>query len=152
MPLKAHENILVFYKKLPKYNPIKTKGHKKIVKKASADKCIKSSNYGKQYRRSDYNSTERFPRSVLKFTSDRRCTHQKEKHPTQKPVALCEYLIKTYSDENDIVLDNCIGSGTTAVACINTNRQYIGFDDKIKYIRMSKERIALAKGEVGLFS
>ncbi len=89
--------------------------------------------------------------SVLKFTSDRRCTHQKEKHPTQKPLALCEYLINTYTNKNEVVLDNCMGSGTTAVACIRTERQYIGFEIKQKYITMAEDRIKLAKGKVGLF-
>jgi len=128
MPLKAHENILVFYKKLPKYNPIKTKGARKVSKKESQEKCIMSSNYGKNFKRTTYDSDERFPRSVLKFKSDKQ---QLRLHPTQKPVALAEYLIKTYTDKNDVVLDNCIGSGTTAVACANTKRNFIGFDNGI---------------------
>jgi len=141
MPMKAHENILVFskdeipheailvfYKKLPQYNPIKTKGARKVSKKESQEKCIKSSNYGKNFKRTTYDSDERYPRSVLTFKSDKQ---QSRLHPTQKPVALFEYLIKTYTNKNDIVLDNCIGSGTTAVACIKTKRNFIGFDDGV---------------------
>jgi len=128
MPLKAHENILVFYKKLPTYNPIKTKGALKVSKKKSQEKCIKSSNYGKILKRTDYCSDERFPRSVLKFKNDKQ---QSKLHPTQKPLALVEYLINTYSNDGDLVLDNCMGSGTTAVACINNGRRFIGFDNGI---------------------
>ncbi len=149
MPLKAHENILVFYKKIPTYNPIKTKGAKKVSKKESQEKCIKSSNYGKNYKRTTYCSDERFPRSVLKFKSDKQ---QLRLHPTQKPLALVEYLIKTYSNENDIILDNCIGSGTTAVACVNNNRKFIGFDNGICsytgvcFADIANNRINKAKG------
>lgn len=160
MPMKCHENILVFYKKLPTYNPIKTKGHKKIVKLASKEKCIESSNYGKSFKRSDYSSDERYPRSVLRFTSDRKrsSNDEEEKHPTQKPVALCDYLIKTYTNEEEVVLDNCMGSWTTAVSCIRTNRNFIGFENGINdntgtpFIEIAERRIKAAKGEVGLFS
>ena len=158
MPLKVHENILVFYKKLPTYNPIMTKGHKKVVKKESADKCIQSSNYGKSIRRSGYNSETRYPRSVLKFTSDKNRGKKKKgkNHPTQKPVKLCEYLIKTYTNENEIVLDCCIGSGTTAIAALNTNRRFIGFEKyKENYNRcierIKKHEKALSV-DVGLFA
>jgi site-specific DNA-methyltransferase (adenine-specific) len=149
MPLKAHENILVFYKKLPTYNPIKTTGHKKEVKKASADKCIKSSNYGKNYHRTDYCSTDRYPRSVLRYSTDKQ---KGQFHPTQKPLELIKYFIKTYSNKNDIILDNCMGSGTTPVAAIQTGRKYIGIEVEPTYYNISKDRIALANGEVGLFA
>jgi site-specific DNA-methyltransferase (adenine-specific) len=82
------------------------------------------------------NNGERFPRSIQKFASD------KEKlHPTQKPVALLEYLIKTYTNENETVLDNCMGSGSTGVACVNTNRNFIGIELDEKYFNIAKERI-----------
>lgn len=138
MPMKAHENILVFYKKLPIYNPQKTYGHKPVH---SYTKYVTTQNnteiYGKMDREiSGGGSTDRYPRSVLKFSSDK----QKCKiTSTQKPVSLCEYLIKTYTEENQIVLDNCIGSGTTAVACINTNRNFIGIEkDKNQWFKANK--------------
>jgi len=135
MPLKAHENILVFYDKLPTYNPVKTTGH---VRKTST-RLDKSSNYGKQHKECSYDSTERYPRDVLKFPMDK----QKSKlHPTQKPVALCEYLIKTYTNEGETVLDNCMGSGTTGVACKNLNRKFIGIEMDEKYFNIAKERLS----------
>ena len=82
------------------------------------------------------NKGERYPVSVLKFNKD------KEKvHPTQKPVALCEYFIKTYTNEGDTVLDNCMGSGSTGVACVNTNRNFIGIELDEKYFKIAEERI-----------
>ncbi|MED0876571.1 site-specific DNA-methyltransferase [Bacillus mobilis] len=134
MPLKNHENILVFYKKLPIYNPQFTEGtpYKSISKKAR-----NSSNYGKQRDGiTTINGGYRYPLSVQKFNYD------KEKlHPTQKPVALFEYLIKTYTNEGETVLDNCMGSGTTAIACMNTNRNFIGFELDEDYWRLANERI-----------
>ena len=141
MPMKAHENILVFYKKLPKYNPIKTTGHTPVhsYTKHQDD----GSNYGKTKAGiSGGGSTERYPRSVQKFKTDK----QKEAlHPTQKPVELLEYLIKTYTDENELVLDNCMGSGSTGVACVNTNRNFIGMELDNNYFNIAKERIYKAK-------
>lgn len=130
MPMKAHENILVFYKKLPKYNPVMTHGHvRKVSKAKNRAACIERRNntdniYNNEYpdKVGDYDSTIRYPRSVLKFKSDK----QKESlHKTQKPVPLIEYFIKTYTNEGDLVLDNVAGSGTTAVGCENLNRQYV---------------------------
>ena len=141
MPMKAHENILVFYKKLPKYNPMKTTGHTPVhsYTKHQDD----GSNYGKTKAGiSGGGSTERYPRSVQKFKTDK----QKETlHPTQKPVELLEYLIKTYTDENELVLDNCMGSGSTGVACVNTNRNFIGMELDNNYFNIAKERIYKAK-------
>ena len=138
MPMKAHENILVFYKKLPKYNPQKTTGH--IRKVSSAEHKIGSkvtSNYG-EHGLTGYDSTERYPRSIQVFPTDKQKTAV---HPTQKPVALFEYLVKTYTDEGETVLDNVMGSGTTAVACINTDRNYIGFEMDTNYFNLANERI-----------
>ena len=82
------------------------------------------------------NSGERYPRAIQKFNLD------KEKlHPTQKPVALIEYLIKTYTNENDTVLDNCMGSGTTGIACVNTKRNFIGIELDKQYFDIAKDRI-----------
>jgi DNA modification methylase len=120
MPLKAHENILVFYKELPTYNFIKTDGH--VRKTAHKKQTLNSEVYNDNTSDTFYDSTERYPRSVLKFKSDKQTLNL---HPTQKPVALGEYMIKTYTNEGDVVLDNSAGSGTTGEACENTNRDYI---------------------------
>ena len=123
---ELHENILVFYKKLPTYNPIKTKGHRKVSRASHKTNCMQSSNYGKQMHTKDYDSDERYPASILRFKSDKQNNNL---HPTQKPVELLRYLIKTYTNENEIILDNCIGSGSTAVAAYLENRYFIGFDN-----------------------
>ena len=118
MPLRSHEDILIFYRKLPVYHPQKTKGHPRKVSTALHKRnSKKATSYG-EYGLVSYDSTERFPTSVWKFASD---TQKTSIHPTQKPVALCEELIKTYSDEGATLLDNCAGSFTTAVACDNLN-------------------------------
>jgi site-specific DNA-methyltransferase (adenine-specific) len=123
MPMRAHENILVFYKKTPTYNPIKTFGHKRKVSTAHHKRNTSTGEiYNKCDNFIDYDSTERYPRSVQVFPSDKQKLNL---HSTQKPVALCEYLIKTYTNKCDLVLDNVAGSGTTGIACINTNRDYI---------------------------
>ena len=139
MPMKAHENILVFYKKLPTYNPQKTTGHPRKVSTAEHKVGSKAtSNYG-EHGLTGYDSTERYPRSVQLFSTD------KQKiaiHPTQKPVALFTYLIKTYTNEGETVLDTCMGGGTTAVSCIDTGRKYIGFEIGEKEFTDANERIA----------
>lgn len=138
MPLRAHEDICVFYKKPGTYNPQKTDGH--IRKVSSADhkrNCKKSTDYG-DYHFSSYDSTERFPTSVLRFPKD---TQKCKLHPTQKPVALLEWLIKTYSNEEDVILDNCMGSGSTGIACMRTNRKFIGIELDENYYNTAKKRI-----------
>ena len=149
MPMKAHENILVFYKKLPTYNPQMTQGHpRKVSSKKSrsesakrhSEKSLKGeSNYGVFANDIEgYDSTERYPLSVQVFAKDQ----QKENyHPTQKPVALLEWLLKTYSNEGDLVMDNCMGSGSTGVACVNLNRNFIGMELTEQYFEVAKERI-----------
>jgi site-specific DNA-methyltransferase (adenine-specific) len=129
MPLRSHEDILVFYKKQPTYNPQFWEGEPLHgMGKKFKEGNLGNNNYGEfaSYKNPSAKregDTKKFPRSVLKF---------KRPHPpifpTEKPVELCEYLIKTYSNKNDLVLDNCIGSGTTAIACVNTNRRFIGFE------------------------
>ncbi len=136
-PLVAHEDILVFYKKLPVYNPQMTLGKPynrgKILRKMEV--------YGSQ-RATETKSESglRYPRSVIYFKTAE--SEGKVYHPTQKPLALFEYLIKTYTNEGDIVLDNCLGSGTTVVACINTNRNYIGYEKDEKYFKIIKDRLS----------
>ena len=133
MPMKNHENILVFYKNLPTYNPQMEEGKPYICKSGRG-----SSNYNEQKSVTTINNGNRYPKTIQAFHYD------KEKiHPTQKPVALFEYLIKTYTNEGDLVLDNCIGSGTTALACINTNRNFIGIEKDEKYFEIANERIKL---------
>lgn len=135
MPLKAHENVLVFYKKLPTYNAQKTTGHAR--KTAGRKPCI-SEVYGKGIKKTNYDSTERYPRSILQFSSDR---YKSNLHPTQKPQSLLEYIVKTYSNENDVVLDFCMGSGTAGAASKKLNRSFIGFEKELKYFNVSSERI-----------
>jgi site-specific DNA-methyltransferase (adenine-specific) len=128
MPMKAHENILVFYKKTPKYFPQKTEGHDPVnsyTKKADVQN--KTEVYGKVKRDiSGGGDTDRYPRSVQIFKSDKQKTKLDGTiHSTQKPIALCEYLIKTYTEEGELILDNCSGSNTTAIAAHNLKRNFI---------------------------
>lgn len=141
MPLKASENILVFYKKLPTYNPIKTSG-KPYVKKRDKEK-IKGvyKNNGLQKTFLKINNGERYPRNIIKISNP----NHKSLHPTQKPLALFEYLIKTYTNEGDLVLDNCMGSGTTAIASIKTNRNFIGIELEKEYVNIASQRIKKQK-------
>ena len=133
MPLKSCENVLVFYKKAPTYNP------QGLVKKAFPTIRRRSRGNGTNYGKSDKDAIQEFenyPRNLVSFSVD-----PNGFHPTQKPVALFEYLIKTYTNEGDVVLDNCMGSGTTAIACLNTKRNYIGFELDETYHKLLTERI-----------
>ena len=136
MPMKAHENILVFYKKLPVYNPQKTSGHTR--KQSNTGKIYNSDLYGDESFKPSYDSTSRYPRSVQLFSSDKQKTNL---HPTQKPLRLIEWLISTYSDEEQIVLDFTMGSGTTGVACKNLNRNFIGIELDEHYFNIATNRI-----------
>lgn len=136
MPLKSHENVCVFYKNLCKYNPQKTEGHSPAHTYTQHN--AHSSNYGKVKDISGGGNTDRYPRDVLQFKWD---TQKSKLHPTQKPVELCEYFIKTYTDKGDIVLDNCMGSGTTGVACYNLERNFIGIEKDEKYFSVALDRI-----------
>lgn len=135
MPMKAHENILVFYKKTPKFNPQKTTGHKPINSYTKKVEVINRTEiYGKVKKdMSGGGETDRYPRSVQVFASDKQKTKLDGTiHSTQKPKALLEMLVKTYTDEGDLVLDNTMGSGTTNLACFKLNRKSIGIDNDIK--------------------
>jgi len=137
MPMKAHENILVFYKNLPTYNPQKTTGH---IRKTAVKRSDKTPVYGQQsFKPLPYDSTDRYPRSVLTLPSDKQTS---KLHPTQKPLALIEWLIATYSNSGDVVLDNCMGSGTTGLACKNLGRKFIGIELDQKYFDVARCRIA----------
>ena len=133
MPLKKHENILVFYKHLPTYNPQMREGFKSY----SQTQGRHSSNYG-AYEEGYITSSDgtRYPIDIIEFNRDKSGLH-----PTQKPVALLEYLVKTYTNEGDTVLDNCMGSGSTGVACVNTNREFIGMELDEKYYKIACERL-----------
>ena len=131
-PMKEHENVLVFYEKQPTYNP------QGLVKKP-VPTIRKGGNNGANYGKSDKDALQEFenyPRSVLDIPSE-----GKTVHPTQKPVALMEYLILTYTNEGDVVLDNTMGSGTTGVACMNTGRKFIGMEQDAKYFEIAQKRI-----------
>lgn len=132
MPLKSHENILVFYNKPPTYNPQMRTGFKPYKCKSGRG----SSNYGEQVSVVTESNGERYPVDVIEFAYDKQ-----KLHPTQKPVALLEYLIKTYTNEGDTVLDNCMGSGSTGVACVNTNRDFIGIELDEHYFDIAEKRI-----------
>ena len=133
MPLRKHENILVFYKHLPTYNPQGLiKLDEPIQEEGSATRNGK--NYGvadKSFIRTHKN----YPTDIITFSKD------SGYHPTQKPVDLLEYLIKTYTNEGDTVLDNCMGSGSTGVACVNTNRDFIGMELNEEYFKIACGRI-----------
>ena len=138
MPLRSHEDICVFYRKQPTYNPQMTDGHVRKVSKAQHHVTAKETNdYGK-YNFVDYDSTKRYPKSVWTFAKD---TQKHALHPTQKPLALIEELVKTYTNQGDIVLDSCAGSNTTGLACKNLNRRYIGIELDKNYFEIGKQRI-----------
>ena len=133
MPLKKAENILVFYKHLPTYNP-QFEYREPYLRTETAGY---STNYNKfSFSSSESPDGKRFPGNVVQFPAV-----NKGIHPTQKPLGLCEYLIRTYTNEEELVVDICAGSGTTAVACINTNRRYICFENSPKYYALASERI-----------
>lgn len=142
MPMKAHENILVFYKKLPTYNPQKTTGHRPMNTSYGGKRG--NNNYGEYVNLDCGGNTDRYPRSVQKINSVN--TNGKEYcgHGTQKPVELFRYLIRTYSNPNDIILDNCMGSGTTAVSCETCEdgrRNWIGFEIESMFIEIANKRL-----------
>jgi len=137
---KVHENILIFYKHQPVYNPQFEARHfagkGEVVGEVKESRTHKNQTYKHS---EDYDFKKRYPRSVLKINRD--IEKGGKSHPTQKPVALFEYLIKTYTNEGDLVLDNCAGSGTTGVACINLNRNYILIEQDEVYCKIAEERI-----------
>jgi site-specific DNA-methyltransferase (adenine-specific) len=134
-PMQEHEHVLVFAKGKSNYSPIMEKLEKpqRQKRKSNNGDSLSSPLKYSDERVSVY--TERYPTSIKKFNRD------KGLHPTQKPTELFEYLIKTYTNEGDVVLDNCMGSGTTAVAALNTNRKFIGFETEPSYIEIANKRI-----------
>lgn len=146
-PLRVYENIIVFYKEQPRYNPQMKKGNPY------------NKNYG--YDKHTYEGTGdtilfditnttglRYPLNILEIPLNK--NNRDVSHPTQKPVALMEYLIRTYTNENMVVLDNCMGSGSTGVACINTKRKFIGMELEEKYFNIAVERIKKENQQLNL--
>ena len=150
MPLRSHEFVLIFARRLSTYNPQFTFGGELYAIKRSN----KSKVYGKQSGRSSYVSDgRRYPRSVIKFSHDQQRTNSsisnKDRHPTQKPLAALEWLVKTYTNPGDVVLDPFMGSGTTGVAAMQLGRNFIGIEAEAEYLEMAQRRmgvIALAGG------
>lgn len=139
-PMRCHELVCIFYSGQCLYNPQKSYGYKRI--KSHRGKTLQTEVYGRMNNDNTYESDERYPRSIVVFPSD---TYNRSYHPTQKPVALCEYLINTYTNPGEVVLDNCMGSGTTGVACVNTHRNFIGIESDPEYFLTAQQRIAEAQ-------
>lgn len=148
MPLREHEDIVVFYRKQPTYNPQMTKclPHERNHSRGKQQGEQTNRCYGEFGRAEDIITDLKYPKSILNFNRP-----HPQIHPTQKPVALIQYLIKTYSNENDLILDNCIGSGTTAVAAIKEKRHFIGMELNKEYYDIACKRVKEAKMYQSLF-
>lgn len=144
-PMKAVENICVFYDKRPRYIPEMIKRTETELKRFAKIQVVTSGTdlIKKKWSKSPSRTHNQFkyPNNVLNFKTVFNRDKQKTKHPTQKPVEMFEYLIRTYTTEGNLILDNCIGSGTTAIACINTKRNYIGFELDKTYFDIANKRI-----------
>ena len=134
-PLNVHEYVLVFYKKVGTYNPQMTEG-KPYKQKRAKESVVGIADNIERF--TTESNGKRYPKSIIHVEG---MAQRHIIHPTQKPVALFEYLINTYTNEGDLVLDNCVGSGTTAIACINTKRNYIGFELDTIYSGIANQRI-----------
>ena len=147
-PGKVIENIMVFYDKQCTYNPQKIEHNgKKVTNKIgeNARWSVTQAGYNSNTKPFEYKDDgTRYPTQLLKINRD---NARKRLHPTQKPIELLEYLVKTYTNEGDVVLDNCMGSGTTGVACVNTKRDFIGIELNEKYFLIAKNRIEKASIE-----
>lgn len=138
MPLRSHEDICVFYKNLPTYNPQMSEGHTRKVSKAEHKvNCKRTTDYG-EHGLTTYDSTSRYPRSVWRFAKD---VQKSALHPTQKPLALIEEIIKTYTNVGDLVLDSCMGSNTTGLAAKKLGRKYIGIEKDKEIYKIAVGRI-----------
>ena len=140
-PLRDHEDVCVFYSKQPTYNPQYTEGKPYVAKKGG-----ETSNYNPSGNVTTVSDGKRYPKTVQKFNRDRN-----KIHPTQKPVALMEYLIKTYTNEGETVLDFTMGSGSTGVACVSTGRDFIGIELDEGYFKIAQTRIHDAQSQGELF-
>lgn len=145
MPLRAHEDIAVFYRKLPTYNPqdlVPFRKERKPESKSGGDTLGKNGLNGKPFTQEFTN----WPKTVIKFARD-----GVKFHPTQKPVALMDYLIRTYTNEGDTVLDNCMGSGTTGEAAVRAGRKFIGMEMNAEYFAYAQQRVTRAWMEANGF-
>ena len=141
MPLKNTENISIFYKKLPTYKPQGLIDVNISCKNERPNRRVSTHNGGELS--GVYKQTKSgYPKQILKYSNETGL------HPTQKPIALMEYLIKTYTNEGETVLDNCMGSGTTAIACMNTNRNFIGFEKDKDIFNVAQKRIEDYKSQI----
>jgi|SRR5690625_110834 len=140
MPLRRHEDILVFYKNLPTYNPQKIYGRKNNSKGNYKGKEHTNNNYGnfKQLDNREKLGNMKYPASIVSFQKPH---PSKSIHPTQKPTSLCNWLIKSFTNKGDLVLDSCMGSGTTAISCIETGRNFIGYEQDNNYFKEAQDRI-----------
>ena len=138
-PMKYHENISVFYKYFPTFNLINLKSLDKPILSSRKNKAA-NLGHGNKDGIIYYQKESGFHNSILRYSN--KSGKGYSFHPTQKPVLLMEYLIKTYTNEGELVLDNCIGSGTTAIACLNTKRNFIGMEQEQKYFEIANKRIA----------
>lgn len=148
MPLREHEDIVIFYRKQPTYNPQMTKclPHERNHSRGRQQGEQTNRCYGEFGRAEDIMTDLKYPKSILNFNRP-----HPQIHPTQKPVALIQYLIKTYSNENDLILDNCVGSGTTAVAAIKEKRHFIGMELNKEYYDIACKRVKEAKMYQSMF-
>jgi site-specific DNA-methyltransferase (adenine-specific) len=144
MLLKQTEDICLFYKKPPTYNPQMVEAQADRIRPIST-KSTESNNYGKVEKvkaGNDYNPELRYPTNLIKFSSmTGECNNVNRLHPTQKPTELLEWLIKTYTNEGESILDNTMGSGSTGVACLKTNRKFMGIEQDDKYFEIAYNRI-----------
>ena len=145
MPLRNHEDIAIFYRKLPTYNPQKVKGVP-CHNKGGGNHKFTQQCYGKMHDTPTVITDEKYPISIIDYDRDKDAWH-----PTQKPVDLLRYLVLTYTNEGDTVLDNCSGSGTTAVACVKEKRHFICFEKDETYWKKSVERVKNEKLQLTLF-
>ena len=136
MPLRSHEDILIFYKSLPSYNPQFTRGEKTHNRGFSEKKVDHTYRQNVQTKTNQSLGSQKHPKSILRFAPP----HPKI-HPTEKPTALCEYLIRTYSNPGDLILDFCLGSGPTAEACVRSGRNFIGIEKEPAYVEIANKRL-----------
>lgn len=150
-PMQTHEDIVIFAKGKTTYNPQMEIGepYARIPKSESGygSRC-NNHKYGFKQNNGIVNTGTRYPKSIIRISRD--FSAQQQVHPTQKPVPLMEWLVKTYSNENETVLDNCMGSGSTGIACMNTNRKFIGIERDLEYFQIAKNRIESSPIKTGL--
>jgi site-specific DNA-methyltransferase (adenine-specific) len=149
MPMRSHEHILVFYKELPIFNPQKTKGNPNHISNGKISSKGKNNNYGKFEQLARFRTEDKFPKSVIYFEQN---DPNVIIHPTQKSLDLFRWLVLSYSNENDLVFDGYMGSGTTAMACIEENRRFLGSELNKEYYDKATKRIEIKQSQPSLFA